>query len=129
MAAQIAGVFEPLLQQKISESKILVVGAGGIGCEVLKNLVMSGFSDIEIVSESILINFNICHGSYWHEFFFFRLLSLQIDLDTIDVSNLNRQFLFHKEHVGKSKAEVARESALAFNPKVEIKAYHDSITT
>lgn len=50
MAAQIAGVFEPMLQQKITESKILVVGAGGIGCEVLKNLVMSGFSDIEIVS-------------------------------------------------------------------------------
>lgn len=50
MAAQIAGVFEPTLQQKITESKILVVGAGGIGCEVLKNLVMSGFSDIEIVS-------------------------------------------------------------------------------
>lgn len=52
MAAQIGGVFDPLLQQKISESKILVVGAGGIGCEVLKNLVMSGFSDIEIVSIS-----------------------------------------------------------------------------
>jgi len=48
-------------------------------------------------------------------------------LDTIDVSNLNRQFLFHKEHVGKSKANVARETALKFNPDVEIKAYHDSI--
>lgn len=55
--------------------------------------------------------------------------NFQIDLDTIDVSNLNRQFLFHREHVARSKAEVARESALAFNPKVSIKAYHDSITT
>lgn len=100
MAAQVAGVFEPELQEKISKSKILVVGAGGIGCEILKNLVLSGFQDIEI-----------------------------IDLDTIDVSNLNRQFLFHKEHVGKSKANVARESALSFNPNVKIKAYHDSITT
>lgn len=48
-------------------------------------------------------------------------------MDTIDVSNLNRQFLFHKEHVGQSKAEVARQSALSFNPNVKIKAYHDSI--
>lgn len=48
-------------------------------------------------------------------------------MDTIDVSNLNRQFLFHKEHVGKSKATVAKETALKFNPNVEIKAYHDSI--
>lgn len=54
MAAQIAGVFQSSLQQKITESKILVVGAGGIGCEVLKNLVMSGFSDIEIVSNEFL---------------------------------------------------------------------------
>lgn len=53
---------------------------------------------------------------------------MQIDLDTIDVSNLNRQFLFHKEHVGKSKSQVARESALQFNPNVEITAHHDSIT-
>ncbi|ETN64121.1 ubiquitin-activating enzyme E1 [Anopheles darlingi] len=100
MAAQIAGVFEKGLQEKIANSKVLVVGAGGIGCEILKNLVLSGFLDIEI-----------------------------IDLDTIDVSNLNRQFLFHKEHVGKSKANVARESALSFNPNAKIKAYHDSITT
>ncbi|XP_049280187.1 SUMO-activating enzyme subunit 2 [Anopheles funestus] len=100
MAAQIEGVFESGLQKKITESKVLVVGAGGIGCEILKNLVLTGFQDIEI-----------------------------IDLDTIDVSNLNRQFLFHKEHVGKSKANVARESALTFNPNAKIKAYHDSITT
>lgn len=50
MAAQIAGVFEQGLQAKINGSKILVVGAGGIGCEILKNLVLCGFSDIEIVS-------------------------------------------------------------------------------
>ncbi|GFR93880.1 SUMO-activating enzyme subunit 2 [Elysia marginata] len=81
----------------LNECKILMVGAGGIGCELLKNLVLTGFSDIEL-----------------------------IDLDTIDVSNLNRQFLFRKEHVGKSKAQVAKESALKFNPNAKIKAHHDT---
>lgn len=54
-----------------------MVGAGGIGCELLKNLVLSGFLDVHIV-----------------------------DLDTIDLSNLNRQFLFRNEHIKKSKALV-----------------------
>ncbi|XP_058985705.1 SUMO-activating enzyme subunit 2-like [Musca domestica] len=98
MAASLDGVFPATLQEKVKNSKLLVVGAGGIGCEILKNLVLSGFPEIEI-----------------------------IDLDTIDLSNLNRQFLFHREHVGKSKSQVARESALQFNPDVKIKAYHDSI--
>jgi hypothetical protein len=38
----------------------------------------------------------------------------QIDLDTIDVSNLNRQFLFRKEHVGKSKSQVISFFLLSF---------------
>ncbi|KAG5900436.1 hypothetical protein JTB14_029322 [Gonioctena quinquepunctata] len=79
-------------RELIPKSKVLVVGAGGIGCEVLKNLALSGFQDIEI-----------------------------IDLDTIDVSNLNRQFLFRKEHVGKPKAVVARESILSYNPNIRSK--------
>lgn len=84
--------------KEIIESKILVVGAGGIGCELLKNLVLSGFKHIEI-----------------------------IDLDTIDVSNLNRQFLFRSHHVGKSKSEIARETALKFNPSCNIIAHHGKI--
>ncbi|CAG9859331.1 unnamed protein product [Phyllotreta striolata] len=93
-------VVTQITKETIGNSKVLVVGAGGIGCEVLKNLALSGFKDIEI-----------------------------IDLDTIDVSNLNRQFLFRKEHVGKPKAVVARESILNYNPDIQIKAYHDSITS
>uniref|UniRef100_A0A8B9JYX5 SUMO-activating enzyme subunit 2 n=1 Tax=Astyanax mexicanus TaxID=7994 RepID=A0A8B9JYX5_ASTMX len=86
------------LADSVSSCKILVVGAGGIGCELLKNLVLTGFKNIEV-----------------------------IDLDTIDVSNLNRQFLFQKKHVGKSKAQVAKESVLRFCPSANITAYHDSI--
>ncbi|XP_059486864.1 SUMO-activating enzyme subunit 2 [Neocloeon triangulifer] len=87
------------LRKIIADSNILVVGAGGIGCELLKNLVLAGFSKIDL-----------------------------IDLDTIDVSNLNRQFLFQRCHVGKSKSLAAKESALRFNPRATINAYHDSIT-
>jgi len=82
---------------KLTHCKILVVGAGGIGCELLKNLVLSGFLDIVIV-----------------------------DLDTIDLSNLNRQFLFQKQHISKSKAHVARESASKFNPEAKIVSHHSS---
>uniref|UniRef100_A0A1I8GQY1 ThiF domain-containing protein n=1 Tax=Macrostomum lignano TaxID=282301 RepID=A0A1I8GQY1_9PLAT len=81
-----------------SGSRVLVVGAGGIGCELLKNLVVSGFRRISI-----------------------------IDLDTIDVSNLNRQFLFRKEHVGQSKALVAKQSVLKYGRDADITAYHDSV--
>ncbi|MFH4975349.1 hypothetical protein AB6A40_002058 [Gnathostoma spinigerum] len=80
--------------------RILVVGAGGIGCELLKNLVLTGFSDIEV-----------------------------IDLDTIEVSNLNRQFLFRREHVGKSKAATAAESVSAFAKDVKIVYHYDSIVS
>ncbi|CAN6630122.1 ubiquitin-activating enzyme E1-like [Trichomonascus vanleenenianus] len=83
---------------KIQSSKVLLVGAGGIGCELLKNLVLVGVQSIDI-----------------------------IDLDTIDLSNLNRQFLFSHEHVKKSKAIVARQTALKFNPNVEITAHHGNI--
>ncbi|KAH8727690.1 ubiquitin-activating enzyme E1 3 [Phaeosphaeriaceae sp. PMI808] len=86
------------LHGRIKEARVLMVGAGGIGCELLKNLVLTGFGEIHTV-----------------------------DLDTIDLSNLNRQFLFRNEHIKKSKALVAKESAGKFNPNVKIEAYHDNI--
>ncbi len=55
------------------------------------------------------------------------ILITQIDLDTIDLSNLNRQFLFQKQHIKKPKAVIAKESVLQFNPDAKIKAYHASI--
>lgn len=55
MAVNINGVFTENLQNAILQSKVLIVGAGGIGCEILKNLVMTGFTNIEIVCTSIFI--------------------------------------------------------------------------
>ncbi|KAI4156521.1 MAG: hypothetical protein LQ340_000222 [Diploschistes diacapsis] len=92
--AQSLGAF----QRQIKGLRILLVGAGGIGCELLKNLVLSGFGEIHIV-----------------------------DLDTIDLSNLNRQFLFRHEHIKKSKAIVAKEAAQKFNPSVKLQAHHANI--
>ncbi|KAH9621584.1 hypothetical protein KSS87_003447, partial [Heliosperma pusillum] len=50
-----------------------------------------------------------------------------VDMDTIEVSNLNRQFLFRKSHVGQSKAKVARDAVLKVRPDISITAYHANV--
>ena len=49
MAASLPGVLNEDVREKVASSRILVVGAGGIGCELLKNLVLTGFVNIETV--------------------------------------------------------------------------------
>ncbi|KAI0763975.1 hypothetical protein BD413DRAFT_606430 [Trametes elegans] len=86
------------LYSRLSSTRVLLVGAGGIGCELLKNIVLTGFGDITL-----------------------------LDLDTIDLSNLNRQFLFRKKDIKQSKAMVAAKTASAFNPNVKISPIHANI--
>ena len=53
MAASFDGILDKQLKENILSCKVLVVGAGGIGCELLKNLVLTGFYDIELVCKSL----------------------------------------------------------------------------
>ena len=116
--------------------RVLVIGAGGIGCELLKTLVLSGFKDLEVVSFFCTFPFIFHSSTFLRLFLSHHFISLpthllpcniKVDLDTIDVSNLNRQFLFNKSHIGKSKAEVACEVVKRFAPDLKIKAHHANI--
>ncbi|KAH6937113.1 hypothetical protein HPB50_025574 [Hyalomma asiaticum] len=78
------------------------VGAGAIGCELLKNFAMMGLGG----------NDGLIHVT---------------DMDVIERSNLNRQFLFRPEDVGRMKSTTAAAAALGMNPDVNIAVYEDRV--
>lgn len=87
-------------QQKLLEAKVLMIGAGGLGCAALPYLAAAGVGTIGI-----------------------------IDDDVIALSNLHRQTLYKTSDVGQPKAIKAREYLEALNPDITIIAYQQRITT
>lgn len=86
-------------QQKLKAAKVLMIGAGGLGCPVLQYLAAAGVGKIGIVDD-----------------------------DLVDESNLHRQILYSSADVGKPKAVVAAEKLKLFNPYVELTAYQERLT-
>lgn len=81
-------------QKKISQAKILVCGAGGLGSTVLANLAALGVATLGVV-----------------------------DNDVLELSNLNRQYIHKFSNLGKVKVESAKDWLLEFNPDLNVNTY------
>ncbi len=86
-------------QARLKGSKVAVTGGGGLGCPISTYLTLAGIGEIHI-----------------------------IDMDKIEMSNLNRQFLYTPEDVGKPKAAVAAERLGEVNPEIKVDAIVERIT-
>jgi adenylyltransferase/sulfurtransferase len=86
-------------QDKLARAKVLVVGAGGLGCPILQYLAAAGIGTLGI-----------------------------IDYDVIEESNLQRQILFGTSSMGMNKALAAKERLEDLNPTIHIEAFPDKLT-
>ena len=86
-------------QEKLSKAKVLVVGAGGLGCPVLQYLAAAGIGTLGI-----------------------------IDYDIVELSNLQRQILFGTNSLGKNKANEAKAKLQDLNQTINIIAYPEQLT-
>lgn len=87
-------------QAKLLQSKVLLVGAGGLGCPAAFYLAAAGVGTLGI-----------------------------IDNDVVDISNLQRQILHTNDRVGKPKVESAKQTLQALNPDVEVIPYQEKLTS
>ena len=85
-------------QRKLSESKVLIIGIGGLGCPVLEILASVGIGRIGIV-----------------------------DSDKVDFHNLHRQFLYDENSVGQPKVEVAKNRIKNRNSEIIIDTYYQEV--
>ena len=81
-------------QKKIFDSKVAVIGAGGLGCPLILYLAYSGVGNMGI-----------------------------IDNDKIELSNLSRQILFTKNDIGKFKTDISKKAVKKINAKIKIKTF------
>ncbi|MDO5969086.1 HesA/MoeB/ThiF family protein [Flavivirga aquimarina] len=86
-------------QDKISKAKVLVIGAGGLGCPVLQYLTAAGIGTLGIV-----------------------------DFDVVELSNLQRQVLFGTSSLGENKASAAKKRLEDLNDSISIVAYPEKLT-
>ena len=87
-------------QRKLLDSKVLIVGAGGLGSPVSIYLTLAGVGTLGIV-----------------------------DFDTVDVTNLQRQILHHNDDVGRPKVESAIDTLHSYNPDVKVIAHEEPLTS
>ena len=87
-------------QEKLKNSKVLVIGTGGLGAPALQYLVAAGVGEIGIV-----------------------------DFDKVEDSNLQRQVLFNTDDIGRSKTEVTKEKLEKLNPHVTIHVHETQLTS
>jgi molybdopterin-synthase adenylyltransferase len=87
-------------QRRLAEARVMVVGAGALGNEVLKNLALLGIGHIHI-----------------------------IDFDRVEASNLTRSVLFRGRDRDRPKAEVAAEAIRELNPDVHVRAVYGNVLT
>lgn len=95
----VISIFGKSTVEKIKNVRTFMVGCGALGCELLKNFAMLGVA----CGDNGLITVT--------------------DGDRIEVSNLNRQFLFRKQHVKKPKSTTAAEAVLGMNPDIHVDTF------
>lgn len=86
-------IFGRQLQEKLSNSNIFMIGAGALGCEFIKEFALMGISTGQNAVTTVTDN------------------------DNIEISNLNRQFLFRREDVSQSKSKTACKAVKRMNPE------------
>ncbi|MFD2892507.1 HesA/MoeB/ThiF family protein [Flavobacterium chuncheonense] len=85
-------------QEKLKKAKVLVIGAGGLGCPILQYIATAGVGTIGIV-----------------------------DFDKIELHNLHRQILYTEPQIGESKATIAKATIEKLNPLIQVLAFEEKL--